>query len=137
MNNIGRVVAGFLVAPVAPGMLLYADGLANGYGVAAVVGPLLLIPVAYFAAFVIGIPTLRWLERHGVTGFPHYVGMGGLIGAGIDLLPNLPAICAGQPIPFGELFVAVIYAAISAAVFWGLAVRRTPRGAETATRRTT
>ena len=49
-----------------------------------------------------------------------------LIGAGIVLLPSVPAILGGQPIPFGELFVAVIYAGISAAVFWGLAVRRTP-----------
>jgi hypothetical protein len=129
MNNMGRVVAGFLVAPVAPGILLYVYGLANGYGVAAVVGPLLLIPIAYCAALVIGIPTFRWLERHGVTGLLHYVGVGGLIGAGTDLLPNLPAICGGQPIPFGELFVAVIYAAISAAVFWGFAVRWAPRGA--------
>ena len=126
MNNVGRVVTGFLVAPVVPGMLLYVYGLAHGYGVAAIVGPLLLIPVAYFAALVIGIPTFRWLERRGAIGLLHYVGMGGLIGAAIDLLPNLPAIFGGQPIPFGELFVAVIYAALSAAVFWCLAVRRTP-----------
>jgi hypothetical protein len=137
INNVGRVVAGFLVAPVVPGMPLYVYGPAHGYGVAAMVGPLLLIPAAYFAALVIGIPTFRRLERCGVIGLLHCVGMGGLVGAAVDLLPNLPAMCGGQPMPFGELSVAVIDAALSAAVFRGLAVRRAQRAAETATRRTT
>jgi hypothetical protein len=48
MNNTGRVVAGFLVAPVAPGMLLCLYGLANGYGVAAVTSCVIVLLIVLF-----------------------------------------------------------------------------------------
>jgi hypothetical protein len=126
MGTAGRTATAFLIAPGVPGALLYVYGLAKGYGVAAMVGPLLLLPIAYFAALVIGIPMFRWLDRKGVRRLPDYLVIGGLIGASVDLLPNLPAVYSGQPLPIGEIYVATIYAVISTSVFWVLAVRRTP-----------
>jgi hypothetical protein len=126
MDKAGRTTTAFLVAPGVPAALLYVYGLANGYGVGAMVGPLLLAPIAYFAALVIGIPVFRRLNRKGVRRLRDYLVIGGLIGASVDLLPNLPDVFSGQPLPIGELCVATIYAVISTAVFWGLAVRRTP-----------
>ena len=125
MEKSKRTVVGFFIAPVVPAVLLYVYGLAKGYGTAALVGPLLLMPAAYFAAFVIGIPIYRCLDRKGVRRFPAYLFTGGLIGAGFALMFNLPAIYLYRSLPFGEVCVATIYAAVSAAVFWGLAVRET------------
>jgi hypothetical protein len=123
MNKFKRTAVGFLIAPMVPGALLYVYGLAKGYGTAALVGPLLLVPVAYFAAFVIGIPMYRYLERKGIRRLPSYLISGGLIGASFDLIFNFPTIYSYQSLPLGEVYVATIYAALSAAVFWSLAVR--------------
>jgi len=120
-----HTVVGFFIAPVVPAVLLYLYGLAKGYGTAALVGPLLLLPAAYLAAFVIGIPIYRCLDRKGVRRFPAYLFIGVLIGAGFELIINLPEIYFYRSLPFGEVCVATIYAGISAAVFWGLAVRAT------------
>lgn len=125
MSNSGRTIAGFCIAPVVPGVLLYIYGLAKGQGVAAIVGPLLLIPLAYCAALLVGIPVFRRMERKGARRLQDYIFTGGIIGAVVDLVPNLPSVFGGQPIPFGEICVATIYAMISAAAFWGLAVRST------------
>lgn len=45
-----------MVAPGVPGILLYLFNLFMGFGDAAVVGPLILAPLGYMAALVIGIP---------------------------------------------------------------------------------
>lgn len=126
MGRVKRAAAGFLLAPALPGALLYVYGLAKGYGTAAIVGPLLIIPFAYFTALVIGIPAYRWLDRKRIRRLRTYLFAGALIGAGFDLLTNLPAICSGQSLPVGVVFVATVYATLSAGVFWALAVRAAP-----------
>lgn len=125
MGKSKRSTAGFFIAPLVPAALLYLYGLMKGYGTGAVVGPALLLPIAYVAALVVGIPIYRLLDRKELRRFSTYLCSGSLIGAGFDLFFNLPAIYSGEPVPFGEICVATIYAAISAAVFWGIAVRGT------------
>ena len=123
MDKLIRAVVGFLVAPAVPGALLYVYGLTQGYGAAAIVAPGLLMPFGYVAALMIGIPTYICLDRKGVRGLSTYVFGGVLIGAGFDSLLNL---LTSPYVPFGEVLVATVYAAISAAVFWSLAVRGYP-----------
>ena len=125
MDKSMKVLAGFLIAPAGPGALLYAYGLAKGYGTAAIVGPMLLIPVAYFAALVIGIPVYRFLDRKRVHRCLAYTLGGGVVGLVGSLLLNTPAIDSFGSLPPGDLLVGAIYGAISATAFWGIAVRGT------------
>jgi hypothetical protein len=125
MDKSMKVLAGFLIAPAGPGALLYVYGLAKGYGTAAIVGPLLLIPVAYFAALVIGVPLYRLLDRKRVRRCLAYTLGGGLVGLVGSLLLNTPAIDSFGYLPPGDLLVGAIYGAISATAFWGIAVRGT------------
>jgi hypothetical protein len=124
MGNSMKVLAGFLIAPAGPGALLYAYGLAKGYGTGAIVGPMLLTPVAYLAALVIGIPVYRLLDRKRVQRCSAYTLGGGLIGLVGSLLLNTPIHSFGS-LPPGDLLVGTICGAISATVFWGIAVRET------------
>ena len=50
---------------------------------------------------------------------------GGLIGLVGSLLLNTPAIVSFGSLPSGDLLVGAIYGALSATVFWGIAVRGT------------
>jgi len=125
MKKSNSSITGFFIAPAAPAALLYFYGLVKGYGTGAIVGPLLLLPAAYVAAFLIGIPVHRYLDRKGIYQLPAYLVGGGCIGAGFDLAINSPSIYAYHFLPVGELWVATIYAIISAGVFWCLAVRGT------------
>jgi hypothetical protein len=119
-----KVIAGFLIAPVGPGALLYVYGLAKGYGTAAIVGPLLITPVAYLAALIIGIPVYRLLDRKRVRRCLAYTLGGGLVGLVGGLLLNTP-IVSFRSLPPGDLLVGAICGAISATIFWGIAVRGT------------
>jgi hypothetical protein len=123
MGRSKRAVAGFLIAPAGPGVLLYAYGLVKGYGTAAIVGPMLLIPAAYFAALALGIPVYRLLDRKNVRRCSAYTFGGGLLGLFGSLLPNILAFNSVGSLPPGDLLVGTIYGAISAAIFWGIAVR--------------
>jgi hypothetical protein len=124
MDKSMKVLAGFLIAPAGPAALLFAYGLAKGYGTAAIVGPMLLIPVAYFAALVVGIPVYRLLDRKRVHRCLAYTLGGGLIGLVGSLLLNTPIHSLGS-LPPGDLLVGTIYGAMSATVFWRIAVRGT------------
>jgi hypothetical protein len=119
-----KVIAGFLIAPVGPGALLYVYGLAKGYGAAAIVGPLLITPVAYLAALIIGIPVYRLLDRKRVRRCLAYTLGGGLVGLVGGLLLNTP-IVSFRSLPPSDLLVGAICGAISATIFWGIAVRGT------------
>lgn len=140
MSLTARTWIAFFVAPGAPGALLYVFGLANGYGDASIVGPLLLVPFAYLAAIAIGGPVHVVLCRRAVRDLATYV----MLGAGIGLLVVL--LLFGTEVIFywwsarehavavlrnsvGSALLAVGYAATSSALFWFIAVRGARAGA--------
>jgi hypothetical protein len=124
MDKPKKVRAGFLIAPAGPGVLLYAYCLVKGYGTAAIFGPILITPVAYIATFVIGVPMYRLLDRKRVHSCLAYALTGGFIGLVGSLLLNTP-IHSFRSVPPGDLLVGGICGAISATIFWGIAVRGT------------
>jgi hypothetical protein len=136
VTQIGRTWTGFLVAPAVPAILLYLWGLFRGYGNAAVVGPLLMVPFAYAFALVIGGPVYMFLRRKGVHSLGIYVGLGAAIGlAGMLLLSGAQVLSGSASRDYAnavlssarsDFVVALIYAAVASGVFWLIAVR--PRG---------
>jgi hypothetical protein len=135
MTQTGRAWIGFLVAPLLPGVLLYMWGLYKGYGSAAIVGPLLLVPIAYVAALIIGGPVYVLLERKGIVSLGAYIGLGVAIGLIAVMLLTLGQVLLGSPSAGGyasavikgargDVAVAMVYAAIASAAFWLIAVKR-------------
>jgi hypothetical protein len=133
MTQTGRAWVGFFVAPGVPAILLYLWGLYKGYGDAAVAGPGLLVPFAYIGALLIGLPTYIVLQRRGSHGLGAYLTLGALIGVLVAALLatveallswNAPQYASAQ---FGVsvrfAVIAAIYAIVSSAVFWLIAVR--------------
>jgi hypothetical protein len=133
MTQTARAWVGFLVAPGVPAILLYLWGLHKGYGDAAVAGPGLLVPFGYVGALVIGLPIYLVLQRRGNHGLGAYLALGALIGVVVvavmstaEALLSWNALqCAKAQFGVSVRFtvIAAIYAMISSAVFWLIAVR--------------
>jgi hypothetical protein len=100
-----------------------------GYGDAAVVGPLLLMPLGYAAAVILGIPAYFLMRKRNVRSFVAYVLLGGLIGLTFYLLFTIATSYPGQVLlvlqrSLGPVLTATAYAATAAGVFWAVAIRR-------------
>jgi len=133
MTQTARAWVGFLVAPGVPAVLLYLWGLHKGYGDAAVAGPGLLVPFGYVGALVLGWPTYLLLQRRGSHGLGAYLALGALIGAiVVAVMSTAEALLSGNALQYASAqfgvslrftVIAAIYAMISSAVFWFIAVR--------------
>lgn len=116
-----------------PAVLLYLWGLHKGYGDAAVAGPGLLVAFAYVGALVIGWPTYLMLQRRGTHGLGAYLVLGALIGAVVvAVMSTAEALLSGKALQYASAHfwvsvrftvIAAIYAMISSAIFWFIAVR--------------
>jgi hypothetical protein len=128
MTQRARTLFGFFVAPAIPGVLLLIFNIFMGYGDGAIVGPILLAPLAYIAAAVIGIPVYLLLERKGIRSLRAYIAFGALIGPTFFLLYTILTAYPGT-IPavleraYGAVLMATGYATAAAASFWAIAIR--------------
>ncbi len=121
------------MAPAVPAVLFYLWGLLKGYGDAAVAGPGLLLPFGYVGALVIGLPTYLVLQRRGSHGLGAYLALGALIGVVVvAVLSTAEALLSGKALQYASAqiwvsvrftVIAALYAMISSAVFWLIAVR--------------
>ncbi len=133
MTQTPRAWVGFLVAPAVPAVLFYLWGLLKGYGDAAVAGPGLLLPFGYVGALVIGLPIYLVLQRRGSHGLGAYLALGALVGVVVvAVLSTAEALLSGKALQYtsAQIWVSVrftviaaLYAMISSAVFWLIAVR--------------
>jgi hypothetical protein len=113
--------------------LFYLWGLLKGYGDAAVAGPGLLLPFGYVGALVIGLPIYLVLQRRGSHGLGAYLALGALVGVVVvAVLSTAEALLSGKALQYtsAQIWVSVrftviaaLYAMISSAVFWLIAVR--------------
>lgn len=120
------------MAPAVPAVLFYLWGLLKGYGDAAVAGPGLLLPFGYVGALVIGLPTYLVLQRRGSHGLGAYLALGALIGVVVvAVLSTAEALLSGKALQYASAqiwvsvrftVIAALYAMISSAVFWLIAV---------------
>jgi hypothetical protein len=133
MTQTARAWVGFLVAPGVPAILLYLWGLHKGYGDAAVAGPGLLVPFGYVGALVIGLPIYLVLQRRGNHGLGAYLALGALIGVVVvAVMSTAEGLLSWNALQYAKAqfgvsvrftVIAAIYAMISSAVFWLIAVR--------------
>ncbi len=116
-----------------PAGLLYFYGLAKGYGDAAVVGPFILIFVAYAATVLMGVPAYLMMKKKRIHSFAAYILFGGLVGFVFSVLLTVVDTYPGQFFAvlrnsLGASLVATLYSATAAAVFWVITVWRSPKG---------
>jgi len=100
-----------------------------GFGDAAVVGPLILAPLGYVAALVIGIPAYLIMQRKSIRSFSAYLTFGALIGLIFYVLFTAISSYPGQFIEIlarslGPILMASGYAAMASALFWVIAIGR-------------
>lgn len=121
-----RALIGFLVAPGVPALALY---LVNINREAAPLIFLILAPLGYAAALVLGVPAYFVLQRKGIRSLLAYVLLGALIGLVFYLLFTLVTSYRGQAV--GVLrnsarpaAMAIAYAAVAGALFWLMAIWR-------------
>jgi hypothetical protein len=126
-----RVWFGFLLAPGVPALALY---IANIKGPDAPLLALILLPVAYAAALVLGLPTHVALRRRNISGVAAYLAAGALVGFFASTLmfgleaffgwdsarEHAIAILQNSP---KRIALAIGYALVAAAVFWVIAIR--------------
>jgi hypothetical protein len=128
-----RAVIAFLVAPMVPAIVLY---LVNMNREAALLLPLVLAPLAYAAALVLGLPAYLVMRRRDIRSLWAYVIMGALIGLAFSVLFfGIQALLSWSSArehavallrnSARSLVLAMVYAAVASAVFWFIAVRRT------------
>jgi len=123
-----RVLIGFLVAPGLPALLLYLTVLFLGYASwEAAFFPRILGIFAYLAAWIFGIPGYFLLRGKGINGFMVYLILGALIGLtvyALYLFTLQPSVIEYRAhINWGLGLMAIVYAVISTAIFWLIAVQ--------------
>jgi len=140
MNSTAmRALIGFLVAPGVPALAFY---LMNMNGEAS---PLILFifgPLAYAAALILGLPTYLVLQRKGIHSLWAYLILGAAIGLafavlffGIQALLSWSsarehAVALLQSSGRAVVFT-VVYAVVASALFWLIAIKRSPQSGET------
>jgi hypothetical protein len=131
-NETRRKLIGFTVAPLVPALLLCLLSVVNGYGNASVV-PLVLLPFAYAAALIVGIPVHLVMQRKGVQSLWGYLICGAAIGMTFEMLMDgLPVLLNWSSerdyslalirSSVGSLIVAIGYAVVASGVFWLMAL---------------
>ncbi len=131
-----RALAGFLVAPGTPALVLYLVNLNVVTRQEALLLALILAAFAYFGALVFGIPVHIFLRRKGVGSWLAYL----LLGAGIGLTcfilfvgmeasfnwkshPEHALQLINNSVKAGVM--AVGYGLITGLIFWVIAIKRT------------
>ena len=122
-----RAVAGFVIAPPFPAVLLYFYNFFwMGFGNEAVVGPFILGLLGYVAASLLGVPLYALLQRKGVRSLRVYGLLGALIGPVFFIL--FEALTAYEGTVFVTLqhsyragFTAAAYSTLAALAFWAIA----------------
>jgi hypothetical protein len=128
-----RVLIGFLLAPGVPALVLYLVKVDSSN---APLVPLLLTPLAYVAALVLGIPVYLVLRRRRIRTLLAYVILGALIGVVFYALYfGIESFLSPLSVPKLDAAVrrgaiAAIYSAAASAVFWLIAISRFPHSPE-------
>jgi hypothetical protein len=129
MAPTSRLILGFLVAPGVPACLLLLFNLFAGYGNASIVGPLLLMPLGYIAAIVVGGPVYQALKWRRIDSLHGYLVAGALTGPTFYVLFTILTSYPGtimavfQRSP-GPMLMAFGYSITSAFLFWVIAIRK-------------
>jgi hypothetical protein len=127
-----RALVGFLVAPAAPALALY---LVNMNRESAPLLPLVLLPFAYAAALIFGVPLYLVLRRKGIGDLWAYLLLGAAIGlVSAALIFGIQALLSWSSAhehavallrnSGRSIVLAVVYAAAASGLFWLIAVRR-------------
>jgi hypothetical protein len=140
MNSTAmRALIGFLVAPAVPALALY---FVNVNGEAAPLIFFVLAPFAYAAALVLGLPVYLVLQRRGTRSLRAYLILGAAIGLvfavlffGIQALLSWTSArehaVAVLKNSGRSVVLALVCAVVASAVFWLIAVRRSPQATGT------
>jgi hypothetical protein len=114
-----------LIAPLVPALFIFIyQCFIFDFRMALTGSALLLLTDGYFSALILGIPVHIFLKKKFKQGLYPYI----FCGFGIGLIMGL--------LPFGDRFylflrfgiIGMIYGAISAAIFWFIAVKKTSYG---------
>lgn len=131
-----RIVLGFLIAPAAPALIVYAAEATRLTFSDAMKAAMAVGLFGYLSALVLGVPAfflLRWANR---TGPLAYLITGALIGLAcyaVLFLPGAIQNWSGNPEgaflmihnTTGFAMLAVVAGSVAAVVLWAIAVRRT------------
>lgn len=130
-EDIRRTIAGFVIAPLVPGVLIAGLMLALSEREDALSMLKASVIFAYPIAFLLGVPSHAVLLRYGWTSWPAYVAAGALLGALvyvaapalIEAAMLLQGVDAGGHVMFSAMLfpVAAACGAIAAASFWPIA----------------
>jgi hypothetical protein len=117
------------VAPGVPALALY---LVNINREAAALIFLILAPLSYAAAVILGVPAYFIMQRWGMRSLLAYALLGALIGLVFYVLFTVVTAYRGQAIDVFRNSVrpattAVIYAVVASAIFWLIAIRPSRR----------
>jgi hypothetical protein len=129
-----RVIAGFLVAPALPALVVLALQSASIAQGRAEWGTSLFAVLSYATAIVVGLPSFLLLKRHLAASFTMYAVLGAAIGAVPACLLFVPDIAMGWEsqheharLLLGNLWRVLLGGAVlgslSASVFWVIAIR--------------
>lgn len=124
----GRLILGFLAAPLVPCILAAtAASLRQGDLASIPFGTLLYALFAYPFALVLGIPTYLLISRLGHPSLVRVIFSGGILGliSGLIFLEllDLNWVTTGNNGKFTIILLFGIFGAITALVFWWLAIR--------------
>jgi hypothetical protein len=133
-----REVVGFLLAPALPGMLLSSYNLLGGADRLAWTFATITVVLSYLAALLVGVPCHALLQHFHVKSLFGYLAAGAALGLLGYALVFTPQLMAAEPMTVdffvemvkgsgGFVMHAVVSGAVSALVFWLIAVRRNRR----------
>jgi hypothetical protein len=133
-----KAFSGFLIAPLAPCVIIFVISLGEGGGDGGIMAMSLTVPVSYIGSAVIGLPLHIFLKRRGYKSIYSYI-VAGALGAlfafvalvGYPFIMTYGAAPSSRGISGFEVFllgIMISFGALIAAVFW-LVVRPDRRGA--------
>jgi hypothetical protein len=133
VSRLIRVPVGFLVAPMAPALLLVGGGILLGQAAQWTTAITVAALLGYPLALLLGIPVYVLLTTKGWNGFRTYAVVGALFGAAIYLLYFPPSdyadaigklferslgVDAGSLTELGKMSLSTMFGMIATVSFW-------------------